>query len=71
MYLKGEGRSEEYKEVAQQWPGKIQRPTEPDKNFDMDGIDLQRISPNVPEQKTRSIFYAYLIGIHENSMSVL
>ena len=50
-YLKGEGRSEVYKEVAQQWPGAISRPVEPDKVFDMDSIDLQRISTDDPAQE--------------------
>ena len=49
--MKGEGRSEVYKEVAQQWPEKISRPVEPDKVFDMDSIDLQRISTDDPAQE--------------------
>ena len=40
-----------YKEVAQQWPGAISRPVEPDKSFDMDSIDLQRISTDDPAQE--------------------
>ena len=50
-YLKGEGRSEVYKEVAQQWPGAISRPVEPDKVFDMDSIELSRISTDDPAQE--------------------
>ena len=51
--MKGEGRSEVYKEVAQQWPGKISRPVEPDKVFDMGSIDLQRISTDNPAQENK------------------
>ena len=40
-----------YKEVAQQWPGAISRPVEPDKVFDMGSIDLQRISTDDPAQE--------------------
>ena len=61
-YLKGEGRSEVYKEVAQQWPGAISRPVEPDKSFDMDSIDLQRISTDDPAQEgKKSISWCFWI----------
>ena len=33
-WLADEGRGQVYREVANQWPGKIQRPTETDRNFE-------------------------------------
>ena len=63
MYLKGEGRSEVYKEVAQQWPGAISRPVEPDKVFDMDSIDLQRISTDDPAQEGKKHILVLLLSL--------
>ena len=49
-FLRPEGRAQVYKDVAQQWPGKIQKPVEPDHVFDLDGLDLQRQSPSTAAQ---------------------
>ena len=49
-FMSDEGRAQVYKDVAQQWPGKIQKPVEPDHVFDLDGLDLQRQSPSTAAQ---------------------
>ena len=49
-WMKDAGRSQIYKDVAVQWPGKIQRPVQTDVLFDLDGLDLQRQSPSTAAQ---------------------
>ena len=50
-FLEDEGRHHVYKEKAARWPGEIQKPSEPDRVFDLDGLDLRKQSPDIAEQE--------------------
>ena len=50
-WMQDEGRAQVYKEIAVQWPGRTQRPTQPDRNFDLDGLDFTKSSSTSAEQQ--------------------
>ena len=56
-FLKDSGRAQIYKDVAVQWPGKIQRPTETDVLFDLDGTygSADRRDGSIPLRGSRSL----------------
>ncbi len=48
-FFGGNGRSQVFKEVKQEWPGRMQKPLGPDLHFAIDGLDWKRHAPKLEQ----------------------